>query len=391
MVEVLIPLYNMDSQIQDKFFSLLRFSIGTDDQGPTITYQELKKIHELSRKQSLQAVIFSGVKRLPKDAIITQPDEAVDRDTLFMNWIGECVMIARQNMKADENIAGLFHRLGDKGFECCLLKGEGNAQLYPNPLDRTCGDIDVWIRPKRNERDGSVRQQKEDVKAVINFAKTAGKSFKAIYHHIDFPAYHGTDVELHYRPHFMQSLWYNARLQRYFREHADEQFRHKISIGGNEIAVPTQAFNIVFQLSHIYQHLFKEGIGLRQILDYYFLLTSADKLTDTRKSYTELLDYLGLKSIASAICWILVYRLGMNEDYCVVEPGERHGRFVLHEILAGGNFGRYDERRHFGKSKLGKNMERLLRDARLISYFPNEALSEPVFRVYHAIWRKING
>lgn len=381
----------MDVNIQDKFFHLLRFSIGTDDWMPTITYQELKKIHELSRKQSLQAVIFCGVKRLSKDAILIQPNEAEDRDCLLMNWMGECMMIARQNMKVDENIAGLFHALGDKGFECCLLKGQGNAQLYPNPLDRTCGDIDVWIRPKRNERDSSVRQQKDDIRAVISFAKATSKSFKAIYHHIDFCSYHGTDVELHYRPHFMQSLWNNARLQRYFREHADEQFRNRISIGGHEIAVPTQAFNIVFQISHIYQHLFKEGIGLRQILDYYFLLTSAEKLADAREYYTSLLGHLGLKGIAGAICWILVYRLGMNKEFCVVEPDERRGRFVLHEILAGGNFGRYDERRHFDQSKLGKNMERLLRDARLISYFPSEALSEPIFRVYHAVWRKING
>jgi len=379
----------MDKRIQNIFFELLRLSIGTSNKIPSLTFSEFNAIHELSNKQSLQAVMLEGVRHLRADDILVQPNDVGAKENLLIQWMGESGMIARQNMKLNANAASLFGKLEDKGFECCLLKGQGNAQLYPNPLERTCGDIDVWIRPKRADRNDSTGQQKADIRQVIKFAKAANPSARAIYHHIDVPPYKGSEVELHYRPHFMQSLWYNARLQRFFRQHADEQFRHKISIDGNEIAVPTQAFNIVFEISHIYQHLFKEGIGLRQILDYYYLLTSADKQTETRSKYNSLLNHLGLKDIAGAICWILVEKFGMDKDYCIVEPNERRGRFVLDEILAGGNFGKYDERRHFGNSKLGKNMERLLRDLKLVRYFPSEALSEPIFRLYHAVWRRV--
>ena len=39
-----------------------------------------------------------------------------------------------------------------------------------------------------------------------------------------------------------------------------------------EIAIPTVEFNLIFQLTHIYAHLMNEGIGLRQLLDYYYVL-----------------------------------------------------------------------------------------------------------------------
>ena len=36
--------------------------------------------------------------------------------------------------------------------------------------------------------------------------------------------------------------------------------------------IPTVEFNIIFQLTHIYSHLMNEGIGLRQLVDYYYVL-----------------------------------------------------------------------------------------------------------------------
>ena len=119
--------------------------------------------------------------------------------------------------------------------------------------------------------------------------------------------WNGTEVEVHYRPHFMQDFVNNARLQRYFLDHADEQFAYLVKIGGKEVAVPTPSFNIVFQIRHIYQHLFKEGRGLRQVLDYYYVLISYGELGDKENiDWKETLTYLGLKDITAAIEWILI-------------------------------------------------------------------------------------
>lgn len=42
--------------------------------------------------------------------------------------------------------------------------------------------------------------------------------------------------------------------------------------GFGEITVPTLSFNVIYILSHLYRHVFTEGIGLRQLLDYYFVI-----------------------------------------------------------------------------------------------------------------------
>lgn len=360
----------------EDFFQLLQLSIGTADHfNGSLSTDKWRSLFEMSKKQSLAGICFEGIQKL-------SANQFHDED-LTMDWMGESVKIARRNKKLDLQVATVTKRLEQSGFDCCLLKGQGNALMYPSPSVRTPGDIDMWVRPKNHQ------SVDEDIKVVISFVKKHGKNPRALYHHIDGLSYDGTEVEMHYRPHFMQNLIHNARLQHYFQEHADDQFKHYVEIGGQQVAIPTDEFNIVFQLSHIYQHLFHEGIGLRQVLDYYFLLKQYALLADgSQVNWDALLGHLGLLHIASALMWILTEKLGINKEWTIVKPDERRGKFVLREILLGGNFGKFDKRNEkFGKTPLGKNIQRLSRDARLVRYFSSEALGEPIFRIYHALWR----
>lgn len=78
-------------------------------------------------------------------------------------------------------------------------------------------------------------------------------------------------MEAHFRPLFLDSPLRNHRLQGWFQ--LNEQFGvHDAKIGDCVIPTPIVSFNAVYQLCHIYRHLFDEGIGLRQLLDYYFVL-----------------------------------------------------------------------------------------------------------------------
>ena len=146
-----------------------------------------------------------------------------------------------------------------KGFRTCILKGQGNALMYPNPYSRTPGDIDIWVGGGD--------------KRVISFVRSISPHEKACYHHIEFPSYKGVEVEVHYRPSFLLCFWHNRKLQKYYERVKKEQFSHRVMLGEQgEIAIPTVEFNLIFQLTHIYAHLMNEGIGLRQLLDYYYVL-----------------------------------------------------------------------------------------------------------------------
>ncbi|MFQ9100152.1 MAG: nucleotidyltransferase family protein [Segatella copri] len=67
------------------------------------------------------------------------------RRELLMTWMGKAQQIRRQNMKVNAVAGKLFSMLREDGLRCCILKGQGNALMYPNPYSRTPGDIDVWI------------------------------------------------------------------------------------------------------------------------------------------------------------------------------------------------------------------------------------------------------
>ena len=266
-------------------------------------------------------------------------------------------------------------RFRKKGFRACILKGQGNALLYPNGLHRTPGDIDIWVEGGD--------------KRVISFVRSISPHEKACYHHIEFPPYKGVEVEVHYRPSFLLYFWHNRRLQKYYERVEEEQFSHRVMLGEQgEIAIPTAEFNLIFQLTHIYAHLMNEGIGLRQLLDYYYVLLHADikNLAELQRN----LKHFGLWKFAGAIMYIMQEVFGMPASRLIVPPNEKYGKFVLNEVLKAGNFGKHDERNCFGRSKLGHNLQRVYRDIRLMKYFPAEALCEPVFRTWHLFWRMWN-
>ena len=198
---------------------------------------------------------------------------------------------------------------------------------------------------------------------------------------------------MHYRPCYLQNPLHNHRLQKYFRKTSEEQFLHKVRIEEVEFAIPTARFNIIYQLVHIYNHLFQEGIGLRQMVDYYFVVNLWH--TDGMKSKNQVvlqgeLKRLGLRKFAGAVMYVLHEALGLPEEKMIAPMDERRGKLLLTEILSGGNFGQYDERYGFGHSSFGHNMQRLCRDLRFVRFYPAEALSEPIFRIWHFFWRVRN-
>lgn len=180
--------------------------------------------------------------------------------------------------------------------------------------------------------------------------------------------------------------------------------------GYGEIHVPQVSFNVFYILSHLYRHIFTEGIGLRQLLDYYFVLvkwhTDLTNLTDSNKSLPQMtqintdldtlrheLKYLGLWKFAQAVMFVMKEVFGLSEDRMIAPMDEREGRFLLDEIMRGGNFGQYDDRMgsKIGESKMHRYFRMNLRNLRFVKHYPTEALSEPLFRTWFAVWKKIHG
>ena len=238
---------------QKIFFDFLRFCIGSAKEIPgSLKEADWKELYAIAKKQCLVGVLFDGIKKLP-------PAEVGMSKDLLLQWMAESQMLEKANVRLNDAAIQVSEWFRKKGFRTCILKGQGNALMYPNPYSRTPGDIDIWVEGGD--------------KRVISFVRSISPHEKACYHHIEFPPYKGVEVEVHYRPSFLLCFWHNRKLQKYYERVKEEQFSHRVMLGEQgEVAIPTAEFNLIFQLTHIYAHLMNEGIGLRQLVDYYYVL-----------------------------------------------------------------------------------------------------------------------
>ena len=397
------------------YFRFIQFSLGLYEgkeflDGSVLQGFDWDAFYDFAKRQTLVGIVFDGIQRLPKGA--------APRLDLLMRWLGMSQRTKMRNEVLNESTVAVYHSVGNAGYSCCILKVQGNAVMYPNPSARMPGDVDVWVDAWRDD----IRRL---ARALVENAD--GRVGSESLNHIGLTM-GGITVELHSTPGFMANCIYNRRLQNWLRRNADLQCSNMVALpnGSGAVAVPTCAFNAVYQLYHLYHHYFYEGVGLRQVVDYYFVVVKSEERrvkgevkseerrvkseeggvkSEERRVKSEEgevkseelrvknpmalegeLNRLGLWKFAGAVMYVLHNVMGLPEDMMIVPMDRKRGRMLLDDILNGGNFGHYDKHH-----AVGHNLLRLYRDARLLRFYPSEALSEPVFRAWHWWWRKRNG
>ena len=357
---------------QEAFFDFLQFCIGSVEKIPaSIKEADWKVLYAIAKKQALTGVLFHGIKQLPKELA---PDTG-----LLMQWMGIAQNIRLQNIQLFLDSTKVCKKFKQVGFRNCILKGQGNALLYPDPYMRTPGDIDIYLDGGRER--------------VMQYINNVCPNQVMRYHHVDFPVMK-TAIEVHFTPSYMFFPLHNHRMQKWFKEVMDLQCSNVVTLpdGYGEITVPTTSFNVIYILSHLYRHVFTEGIGLRQLIDYYFVLRNTDCNITNKAVLQRELKHLGLWKFTKAVMYVLYETLGLPEEKMIAPIDVYEGRFLLTEIMQGGNFGQYDTRlgSKENEGKLHRYLRMSLRNFRFVKHYPTEALSEPLFRTWFAVWKKIH-
>ena len=366
------------------YFALLRYCLGKKrNMSRVIAGMDWQELYSFASKQALLGLCFDGIERLGKEYPEELKQDPIGRE-LLMTWMGKAQQIRRQNMKVNAVASKLFSMLREDGMRCCVLKGQGNALMYPNPYSRTPGDIDVWVNASR-----------ERIMEYASKKFVLGEDIRL--QHLE-TSLDGVPVELHFFPCSMNNPLYNARLQKWFRRNADLQCSNIVGLPdrAGDIAIPTTSFNVIYQLTHLYHHFFDEGIGMRQIIDYYYvvisdyLLVINDESLGIRDTLQRELKHLGLWKFAGAVMYVLHETLGLSEEKMIAPMDEKRGKLLLAEILNGGNFGQhFTKYGHFTQQGMAKKyFLKIWRNMHFVRYYPAEALSEPIFRTWHFFWRK---
>ena len=357
------------------FLELIRIAVGLENRfSKTPSQTEWSRIYMECQKQAVVGVAFLGVQRLPEEQ--RPPKE------LLYQWIALDEVIKSKNHLMNQRCLELQRLFSEGGFNTCILKGQGNALMYPTPDCRQSGDIDIWLTSQTEEI-----SRRLAIKRTVGFlsARSDIKDKIIGYHHMEFPLWNDVEVEVHWRPSWRSSPILNYRMQKWFLYQKETQFQNtEKSLG---LHVPTWDFNVIYQLQHMFLHLFQEGVGLRQVMDYYFLLKSDNCIRNDE--FVRHLRYLGLYRFGGAVMYIMKEVFSLNDKYMIAPIDEVRGRDLLKEVLQSGNFGQFDDRNKNlrGKQGLSRSLARIKRQVRFVKYYPHETLCAP-FQIYHVIWRK---
>lgn len=325
------------------------------------TDRQWKDVFEISKEQTLVAICFAAIRKLPEE------QRPGDKD-LYKKWLWYTTQVVQKNRHLDARAKEALAYIGDNGFDCCVLKGQGVAQLYPEPELRMPGDIDVWVVGSRRR--------------ICDFAKRKfGRITGASYHHIHFPLFKEVDVEAHFYPSYFSHPLYNRRFQAFCKAYRPQ---------GRAMA-PALAFNRVYILQHCFRHLCGHGVGLRQFLDYYFVLKQGFT-EEEREATVQAIGRLHMMRFARAAMWVMREVFGLEDSYLLCEADEREGRFLLSEIILSGNMGHYETRfswsglTHFGRFLVNQRHNWIL-----LSHYPHEIICSPFFSIILFAYRKFKG
>lgn len=355
--------------MNNAFLELIHIAIGKRDSfSHKLTESEWAQVYKLAVKHSLVGVMFGGIERLPKEQ--TPPLD------LLMNWLGQSEYIKGQNKVISKRASELYSILSADARRSLVLKGQGVALLYPKPRLRAPGDIDLWIEGTRDE--------------ILGYLKSKGwKVGKVVVHHADVEIFPDVSTEIHFIPSYSYSPIRYGKYKKWFADQGVTQFGMYDGEAG--FAYPSSSFNAVYSLLHIFRHVFHEGIGLRQLMDYYFILM--DLSSEERIEAANTLRWMGLAGFTSSVMYVLREVFNIDEEKYLFSPDEKSGQFLLREILNSGNFGKYNEEirdAHKGGS-LRLYMMNVKRLFRMIHYYPSEVLWAPIWKPVHFLWRCFKG
>lgn len=346
--------------IEQLFFELIQVAIGTRIcLSHTPSADEWGELYAMAKKQSLVGVCFAGVQRLVEQR--QEPPEM-----LYLQWMGMAAKIQQRNEVVNRQCVELQAKLAAEGLQACVLKGQGIAQLYDDNLKslRQPGDIDVWM--------------KGGFDVVNEFVQRTAPTKDMAYHRFHYDMFPDTEVELHFRPTLMRNLFDNKKLQKW----CDGVMPSEVVMTDIGVVVPPARFNRIFILTHIYRHFLFEGVGLRQVMDYYWTLSNSP-LKGENIEEQKLLKEFRLTRFAGALMWVMGHVFAMDRKYMICEPDEREGRFLLDEIMQTGNFG-HGETRYQG---LGTFKRMTIHGLHLLLHYPSEVIWTPIWLVYHKLWK----
>lgn len=378
------------NDINELFFELIRVAFGNQGCMSRVpSAAEWQMLYDMAKKQSLVGICFAGVQRLQKQ-------EQTPPELLYLKWMGMAAKIQQRNEIVSKRCKDILDIVNKAGFKAFLMKGQCNAGLYELRGERLelsklrqSGDIDIYVDGGREK--------------VLEFVQRTAPTSTINEIELEYSCFDDADVDMHYSLPKMRHPFRNKKLNEYLLSWIEANYTNYRKIAeGVAVPCPVFEYDVVFQLEHIYRHFISEGVGLRQIMDFYFLLFSAP-VCFNHEAVKKSVDDIGLTEFACGLMWVLETVFNPMEletwnknteaaSKMLWMPSEKDGRMLLNEILLSGNFGKQDARmKGLYASKWNTFWMVNMKTVRFWRFDHWAWFWSPVWRGYHFIWKRING
>ncbi|VTP99944.1 Uncharacterised protein [Sphingobacterium daejeonense] len=363
----------LQDRITSIFFFLLKTGLWKDSNGESnlfpLTNREWNEIFKTSIAQTVECLIFDGIQKLKVE---NQPPKA-----LLLNWAVRVEKHAQRNEVMNATILNL-HSLFEveHNIPMTLLKGQGIAKCYDNPLRRICGDIDLFFKNKSdyNQAFSIINKRGLEINPMAGFSA----EYK----------FDGFEVEHHEKMIDIHNPFVFKTLNKIRKD--EENKSTFLNISGSSIRLPSAVETIIQANAHILKHLLSFGIGIRQLCDsarIYSFYHEELKNTDLKSIYSK----LGIKKWIDMLHQLLVKYLGLDESFLPYPLESKiNSDWMMQDILVAGNFGFHNE--NFKQKESELKGERAYKKRRIWQSFvkyvrvtPSEAIWFPLMQYYSRI------
>ena len=308
---------------QKVFFELLRAGLWEKDVRLSPNKDiDFSAIMRLAEEQSVVGLVAAGLEHVVDVKVPQQ---------WALQFAGQTIQLEQRNKAMNDFIAKLIEKLRNEDIYTLLVKGQGVAQCYERPLWRACGDVDLYL-----SKDNYEKAKKLLLPVVTNIEMEERKRL-----HLGMIV-DGWVVELH-------GTMY-TKLSRRMNRVADEVHQDLFYNGnvrswndnGVPIFLPSANNDVIIIFNHIINHLFLEGVGLRQICDWCRLLWTYRSDLDVRLLETRIRK-MGLMTEWKAFYNLASRYLGMpdlGEGLLACDSRfDNKADRIMAFVLENGNFG----------------------------------------------------
>ncbi|MBR5034792.1 MAG: nucleotidyltransferase family protein [Bacteroidales bacterium] len=303
------------SPVQKEYLDILRSAIWGEK--PSHIPEDVEGVLEIANLQKTRPLVLDALQKAGYE--VTDPH---DWDVIYRT--------TSAHISIDRTIGQLVSLFRGNGINPVLLKGQGIALNYPEPMLRECGDIDMYVGEEMYDKACALIDAQESV------SKLEEESFTDKHYQVRM---NGVYVEIHRAAEIIKDKKQNEYYQNLSRTGLSRDLI-PITISGQSIDTPADSFNAFYLFHHFVIHSIFGGVGLRQICDWVLFLHSRAgkldlsvtdnaltffKLRDVWRLYASIaVDYLGLPAGEMPF-----YESGLN----------KRSSELLSLILEEGNFG----------------------------------------------------